>query len=127
MAFEGARACPKQIRWPPDSSGRRTKPPDKLHILRLGTGRRLGLVSQKPVSLRGGGGGGLRRAATCQRASVCKSFLSHALRLLCPSVLPLRAHVLYFWPGGDERSQRARELSTLSRAPIKFEPKKKQF
>lgn len=117
MVFEGARACPKQIRWPPDSSGCRTKPPDRLHILKPGAGRRLGLVSQKPVSLTGCGGG-LRRAATCQRASVCESFLSHALRLLCPSVFPLRAHVLYFWPGGGEGSHRAREPSTLSQASL---------
>lgn len=59
MVLEGARACPKQIRWPADSSGCRTKPLDRLHILRPGAGRRLGLVSQKPVSLTGSEGWGV--------------------------------------------------------------------
>lgn len=81
MAFEGARACPKQIRWLPDSSGCLTKPPDRLHILRPGAGRRLGLVSQKPVSLTGCGGvcGVLLHA----NAQVCAKVSSLTLSVCC--------------------------------------------
>lgn len=68
------------------------------------------------------GWGGLRRAVTCQRASVCESFLSHALRLLCPSVFPLRAHVLYFWPGGRRvTASGARTVNAFSKNPLKSE------
>lgn len=117
MVFEGARACPKQIRWPPDSSGCRTKTARQAPYPET---RRWAAAWPRltKASVTHRVRGGLRRAATCQRASVCESFLSHALRLLCPSAFPLRAHVLYFWPGGGKGSHRAREPSTLSQASL---------
>lgn len=69
-----------------------------------------GLASSHKASVTHGEGGGV--AACCympRRKCVRKFPLSRS-----PSaVFPLRAHMLYFWPGGGERRQRAREPSML--------------
>lgn len=113
MVFEGARACPKQIRWPPDSSGCRTKPPDRLHILRPGAGRWLGLISQKPVSLKGCGG----VAACCYmptRKCVRKFPLSRSLSAVSVSVSPSCPCVVFLAGRRRGKPSGARTLDAFS-------------
>lgn len=138
MAFEGRPGVPKadKVAGRPTAQAVTPNPPDRLHILRPSGRRRwLGLAPQKPVSLMGDGGGGgsrvgdLRRAATCRRASVCESFLSHALSVCSISgqCFPFVPMCCIFGPGGAsgrEGSQRTREASTLCGAQLRSVPPK---